>query len=332
MKKIIEKSTTSYFILAVCVLITACNTSDKNQNESLSQIEETTTIEEETTIGERDELTDKSNYELRRRELLENELPMISMEAYDISNAPSDIPADILKEYKNAEVCWYINYYNDSEIKIMLYLVDLYEPAIIWIQGEKYKFSYGDEYIPRTERPEICLYDINKDNIPDILIRGTAYRTMLRQDVYLSNADGGYTQLGDITWRHFPEKNDFQFTASLEDDYKVHVTAQEYGIDQVFSLGTSYAQVQKELSALGVGAYDSERKLTEDGKNWGCDELQGQAVRYILADDGSMILRYEAQIEGGYSTYCVGVCFVFEYEITEAGYQLLGVSVEEYDY
>lgn len=69
---------------------------------------------------------------------------------------------------------------------------------------------------------------------------------------------------------------------------------------------------------------------------WGKIEVilpeESQAVRYMQADDGSVTLRYEAQIESGYSEYCLGWCFVFTYEITDEGYKLQSVTLEEFPY
>lgn len=267
---------------------------------------------------------EESNYNTRRKTPIVNEILMDQMNYYNPESDIDVLPIGILETIKDEVESLNIFYYDKDDINLMFYVKDSLNPGSIWIQGKEYPFSFGEYYYPQSsEAPEVCFYDINQDGILDIMLRGEAYRTLIRQEVYLSNKEGSYREMGDITWKS-DSQNSFSFTATYEDNYQVHVTALEYGIDEWIDIGTSFLPIAKEL-----GMYDQNGKVKEKTT---VEDLQSQAVRYILQDDGSVILRYEAQIWTGYSEYCLGHCFVFEYKITNEGYQLLGVSLDKFDY
>ena len=251
-------------------------------------------------------------YEEGRHIPLSGELPMEAMEFCGVE-AGSEEP-----------VCFS---YSGERVQVSLCAGGGYELAKICIQGEAYDFSFAGYSPQGTEPPEVCLADVNGDGVPDVLLRGEAYRTQIRQDAYLSDGEGGYRELGDVTWRGWESLQEFSFTVTYEDDYRIHIKMPQYGIDSTEEMHTSFLELTEEL-----GIYDSAGKVTEYGRTaWTVDTLQSQAVRY-MEEDGLITLRYEAQIAAGYGEYGLGWCFVFFYDITDSGYVLKSVALERFDY
>lgn len=219
--------------------------------------------------------------------------------------------------------------YNKENIGLKLSVEDAYYyGATLEINGVKFPFSY-EGYLPVAELPEICVYDINRDGIQDLLLRAEAYKVELRQDAYVSQIDGGYLELGDATWGgNLLNAESFSFSASYENGHMVHVSVPEWSIDETIEIASEDFLV----IALELGIYDNNGNVTDYGREaYAIECLQGQAVRYLLEEDG-IILRYEAQLWTGYSEYCIGWCFVFEYSLTEDGYVLENVTLERFDY
>lgn len=258
---------------------------------------------------------EEASYEERRHMPLSGEL---SMEAMEYTGS-MDGTEEALET-----VCFS---YTSEDVQISLCADSRYEPAKVQIQGEAYDFSFAGYGPQGTEPPEVCLIDVNGDSILDVLLRGEAYRTEIRQDVYLSDGKGGYRELGDVTWRGWESLQKFPFSVTYEDDYRIHIKMPQYGIDRTEEMHTSFRELVWEL-----GIYDEAGKVTEYGRTaWIVDALQSQAVRYI-EKNGTVTLRYEAQIASGYSEYGLGWCFVFLYDITDSGYVLTAVTLEQFDY
>lgn len=258
---------------------------------------------------------EEASYEERRHIPLSGELSMEAMEYTEHIDGTEEI---------GETVCFS---YTSEGVQIFLCADSRYEPAKVQIQAEAYDFSFAGYSPQGTEPPEICLIDINGDGTLDVLMRGEAYRTEIRQDVYLSDGKGGYRELGDVTWRGWESLQEFPFSVTYEDDYRIHIKMPQYGIDRTEEMHTSFRELVREL-----GIYDEAGKVTEYGRTaWTVDTLQSQAVRYI-EENGSIMLRYEAQIDSGYSEYGLGWCFVFLYDITDSGYMLTAVTLEQFDY
>lgn len=253
-----------------------------------------------------------ASYEERRHMPLSGELSMEEMEFAGVEQGSED------------SICFA---YLSEDMQISLCADDRYEPAKVQIQGEAYDFSFAGYGPQGTEPPEICLMDVNGDGLLDVLMRGEAYRTEIRQDVHLSDGKGGYRELGDVTWRGWESLQEFPFSVTYEDDYRIHIEMPQYGIDRTEEMHTSFQELVREL-----GIYDETGKVTEYGRTaWEVDTLQSQAVRYV-EENGTVTLRYEAQIASGYSEYGLGWCFVFLYDITDSGYVLTSVTLERFDY
>lgn len=216
-------------------------------------------------------------------------------------------------------------YWTGQDLNILFYVADANEPAVIWINGKSYPFSYGYGYSPmESEAPLISICDINNDTEPDILISGTAYRTELRQDAYLSDGAGGYIELGDVTWNKGEITHPFSFHASYGNNYKVRIAAPDWKIDETEELDK---MLKEELTALGI--YDESGNITEYGQNWEITQLQGKSVNYTQDDEGNTYLYYETQIEAGFSEVILGYGFQFRYLIAEKGYNLQNVVLRK---
>ena len=54
-------------------------------------------------------------------------------------------------------------------MNILFYVADANEPAVIWINGKSYPFSYGYGYSPmESEAPLISICDINNYTEPSV--------------------------------------------------------------------------------------------------------------------------------------------------------------------
>lgn len=248
-----------------------------------------------------------------------NKLSMNAMLQYN-TEASSDLPTQITDNLpQDAAVTFYST---EQNIPVLFYVEDSNEPAVIWINGEKYPFSYGLGYSPmESEAPFFSICDINNDAEADILICGTSYRTELRQDVYLSNGTGGYIELGDVTWNKNETQHSFTFHATCRDAYQIQITSPDWNIDETKKVEEALAG---QLVLLGV--YDGEGNVTEYGQNWEMSQLQGKSVTYIHDEAGNTYLCYETQIEAGYSEYTLGYGFRFEYLIADGMYELKNVE------
>lgn len=212
-------------------------------------------------------------------------------------------------------------YWIGQDLNILFYVADANQPAVVWINGKGYSFSYGYGYSPmESEAPFISICDINKDTERDILISGTAYRTELRQDAYLSDGAGGYAELGDVTWNKGEVTHPFSFHASYGNDYKVRIAAPDWKIDETKELDK---MLKEELTTLGI--YDENGNVTEYGQDWEITQLQGKSVGYTQDNEGNVYLYYETQIEAGYSEATLGYGFQFQYLIADKGYILQNV-------
>lgn len=234
-----------------------------------------------------------------------NAAQSIVLPAYVVEDVPIDAP---------------LFYYQEPGLDVQLYVKDSTDPATVWINGEKYPFSYGCGYSPtRNDAPYICICDINQDAKPDILLYGSSYRTELRQDVYLSNENDGHTELGDITWNPNDTLHTFVFNAEYMDNFQIHISVPSWNIDEIKQLDENLAT---ELTSLGL--YE-DSILTEYGREWKIDQLQGKSIG-IIKKDSNTYLYYEALIEAGYSEYTTGYGFRFEYQIENNVYNLTNIS------
>lgn len=255
---------------------------------------------------------EEASYEERRHAPLFGELSMEAMEFVGVEPGSED------------SICFA---YLSEDMQISFCADSRYKPAKVQIQEAAYDFSFAGYSPQGTEPPEICLIDVNGDGILDVLLRGEAYRTEIRQDVYLSDGKGGYRELGDVAWRGWESLQEIPFSVTYEDDYRIHIKMPQYGIDRTEEMHTSFQELVWEM-----GIYDEAGKVTEYGRTaWAVDTLQSQAVRYI-EENGTVTLRYEAQIASGYSEYGLGWSFVFLYDITDSGYVLASVTLERFDY
>ncbi len=246
-----------------------------------------------------------------------DELTVQPMSVYTAETSAT-FPAWVLADMPDEGFAFY---YEEQNLNIQFYVKNAEEPAVVWINGEKYPFSYGLGYSPvESEAPSVCISDINNDAEPDVFIYGTAYRTELRQDVYISDGIGGYTELGDITWNKNEMEHSFLFSADYLDRYRVKILAPDWNIEEV---GILEEELREQLVSLRV--YEGSA-ITEYGIDWEMNQLQGKSIQYRVGEDGNAYLYYEALIEAGYSEYDTGYGFCFEYLIHDSGYELKNVE------
>ena len=191
-----------------------------------------------------------ASYEERRNMPLSGELSMETMEFVGVEPGSED------------SICFA---YLSEDMQVSLCADSRYEPARVQIQGEEYDFSFAGYSPQGTEPPEICLVDVNGDGILDVLMRGEAYRMEIRQDAYLSDGKGGYRELGDVTWRGWESLQEFPFSVTYEDDYRIHIEMPQYGIDRTEEMHTSFQELVWEM-----GIYDEAGKVTEYGRLTHC--------------------------------------------------------------
>lgn len=201
--------------------------------------------------------------------------------------------------------------------------IDATSKPCVYIDGTEYPFSHS--YSILGDMPEYAVYDVNGDGIDDYMLRGECYKAQLRQDVYLSNDDGTYKELGDICDEEYGKIKDFSFTAKVLDDYKLNVVCEDWNINETVDIqSTSLVDVWKNL-----GYFDENGKCLQDIT---LSSLQRQSAGYVKNDAGEIELVYRAQIYGEYSEYCVGWCFELTYGIGNDGYECKSVKLIEFPY
>ena len=230
-----------------------------------------------------------------------------------------------LKEYENKkEVVNYedmINYfYNEADTKLLWTSEVGKEVPTLWINEQSYPYSYG-HLASFAEQPSITLKDINGDGTLDVLSYFSAYRTELRQDVYLSQSDGTYLELGDITWNQYDKKVPFEFSVEYKDEYMVQIQASSCDLDVTELLGD---ELSKLFTQMGV--YDEDKKLAENGQNIDSKDLQRTSIYYAQDSKGNTYIVYETRISVGYSDYALPYGFQFIYSIHDTGYELEEVN------
>ena len=172
-----------------------------------------------------------------------------------------------------------LDYYNDESVNLLWTGEDEFAVSL-WINDKIYPYSYG-KFGSFTEQPFVIIKDINNDGKNDILSYCFQYKTELRQDVYLSQPDGSYMELGDITWNPNSEEKTFEFSVEYKDNFMVHIQAPECEIDVTEPIGEELQDVLKQL-----GVYEENGTLVEQGEKLISNQLQGKGITYAQDDDG----------------------------------------------
>ena len=212
-----------------------------------------------------------------------------------------------------------MDYYNDESVNLLWTGEDEFAVSL-WINDKIYPYSYG-RFGSFTEQPFVIIKDINNDGKNDILSYCFQYKTELRQDVYLSQPDGSYMELGDITWNPNSEEKTFEFSVEYKDNFMVHIQAPECEIDVTEPIGEELQDVLKQL-----GVYEENGTLVEQGEKLISNQLQGKGITYAQDDNGKTYVIYDAPISLGYSDYHLPYGFQFVYMIGDNQYQLEKVS------
>lgn len=223
-----------------------------------------------------------------------------------------------------------VRLYKEEALEILLYTDETELNSYLMINGQELPFALSGDYSIRPYTyPQICSYDINNDSVPDILVHG-AYGDApgMGQDVYLSDGNGNYKELGSVSWDFQYSYEKIPYEITLLDDFKVQIELEEFQISEIIELNESFAEVAEDLKI-----YDRRGKVTEYGLEWqektkqsGYQHPYEKEISYIISDDGTFRIRVVSPISAGYSDYDLGGGFVFEWTIQDEKYQLLNIE------
>ncbi len=295
--------------------------SKTEESEETEQTEET-----ENTEQEPEERTEKTE------EISEEEVPAYPWEELTLFKAQEMT----FVETDEADTEYYV-FQSEDGLELKLKPGATGAGAYLSINEEEYLFAGNDSSyeISGTSVPQVVLYDINGDDVQDIIIwvpYSVAVGTAVEQNIYLSGEDG-YTVLGSMCWDMNEDTHAFAYSVELCDDYLVRISVPDYGIDSWVEMDESFAEQAKTL-----GLYDSEGKVTEYGDEWEAS-VSAEPVVYQapfeesiecgLNADGEFVLRAYAPVASGYSSYSLGVTLVEDYKITDDACVLSDVNVLE---
>ena len=223
-----------------------------------------------------------------------------------------------------------LDYYNDESVNLLWTSREDEFAVSLWINDKIYPYSYG-KFGSFTEQPFVIIKDINNDGKNDILSYCFQYKTELRQDVYLSQPDGSYMELGDITWNPISVEKALEFSVEYKDNFMVHIQAPECEIDVTEPIGEELQNVLKQLGVYeenGRFVNQGEKLISNrlQGETLISNQLQGKGITYAQDDNGKTYVIYDAPIRLGYSDYHLPYGFRFVYMIGDNQYQLEQVS------
>lgn len=258
-----------------------------------------------------------------------NRLLVEVMKVYDEQNYTGTIPEERLQAFKPKDKASELYYYDNDELYILLYKENKQSPFYIMINDQKLIFNDDTRYdISTAQSVMICLYDLNNDEIPDIIISDNEMYHSICDNIYLSVGNGKYDEIGSIGFKWLGSDKIPKYTITLLDNYKVLVEMKELGIKGILSM------VEFEDTAFKLGWYDEAGKATDYGKGMvGADSKYCSAypqIRNYLTDDtGQFFIQIIAPITTGYSSFEFDGGFIFEWIINtdENVYELTDVKI-----
>lgn len=296
-------------LLVVLLMLTAC--SEAYSEESSAEKTETSFIQDEMMYFDREE----------NREVLSE---------------------DIISEI-SGEVAYY---YKAEDLEVVLYqetdsqgyaLDNMY----VLLNGQKLfcEFSNNGYLLRDWIAPDICLYDVNGDGMPDVSLYGYLDRVSMVHCFYISTEDGAYKSLGSMVWDNESSYSRFPYEVSLLDGQKVHVELEEFGIDAIADIDEDtmkYAYIPLEV-------YDQNGNLTDYGKNWKDyrpDSIEplsvgfwvqpwAKEISYFTDENDIFVICVKYSLPAGFSDYTLGCGFIFDWTIEEGEYHLLDVRFFE---
>ena len=321
-------------LFAICICIISCTPYENTTRETSTEIN---SIRGETVIDneeKHDVNQAESTAQEKEKELIVDGKMLTTLKASQGKRYEKGITKDKhlneevikkLQEYEKEQIVvnyedLILNYFDNGETKLLWSVAEDSFSVSLWINDKAYPYSYG-RFGSFTEQPFVIIKDINNDGKNDILSYCFQYKTELRQDVYLSQPDGSYMELGDITWNPNSEEKAFEFSVEYKDNFMVHIQAPEYEIDVTEPIGEELQDVLKQL-----GVYEENGTLVEQGEKLISNQLQGKGITYAQDDNGKTYVIYDAPISLGYSDYHLPYGFQFVYMIGDNQYQLEKVS------
>ena len=249
---------------------------------------------------------------------------------YDIENDKDFFSEGNVRELLAKREIEAVRYYNENNVEVILYTDEKESDSYIMINGQEHPFSFPGYYSVRDWTcPEVCIYDINNDSIPDVFV-SDYYGDMngMAQDAYLSDGNGNYKELGSVSWNMFYSYEKFPYEVILLDNFEAKIELEEFQISEVIELDKAFAEV-----AVDLGIYDKWGKITDYGLQWQSGtEISGyqspyeKEISYIVNSEDIFVIRVISQIAAGYSDYNLGGGFVFEWIIQDEKYQLLNID------
>lgn len=191
--------------------------------------------------------------------------------------------------------------------------------------------SNGYYVSPITDGPVVCFYDINGDGQEDLFVYDeVVFPPGMAQNTYLSCEDGNYRALGGLCWNE-NSIEEYGYKVSLQDDFQVLVELQNYQIEESFPISREFQEI-----AVDMGFYTENETPTEYGKAWEESEIYGYAslpcvqhIDFEVDYYGHVLIRLEAPIMAGYSSYELGGGFTFYWTIEEGEYHLVSIAFRE---
>lgn len=190
--------------------------------------------------------------------------------------------------------------------------------------------SFGKSfYLRETVVPNLVWYDFNQDGVSDFILECGCDRYGMLQYAFVSTREGDYKSLGSVSWDMNGLGNmsyeNFPYAVTLLDDFQVKIELEPAKVSEIYSLRRKEDGFL-EYCAIPLGLYDESGKVTDSGKTWDfiSNGLYESDISYRI-DDGELVMKIKSYINAGYSTVDIGCGFVFEWKVTESGYELLNV-------
>lgn len=250
---------------------------------------------------------------------------------------------DIISEISGGEAY----YYKMEDLEVVLYqetdsLGYALDNMYVLLNGQKLFCEFSGGYLLRDWiAPNICLYDVNGDGMPDVSLYGYLDRVSMVHCFYISEEDGTYRSLGSVVWNYDSSYSLFPYEISLLDGKKVHVELEEFGIDEIADIdedAMKYAYIPLEI-------YEENGNLTDYGRSWveyQPDSWQPPAdgfwvqpwaeeISYSVDANDRLVISVKYSLPAGYSSWTLGCGFIFDWTIEEGEYSILDVRFFEED-
>lgn len=235
------------------------------------------------------------------------------LQSYDSEIKLNDMEAGESGETLNTY--WYADGSDSVKLNYRLNTRGGIEGVSVEIDGTEYELS-DIEALSGAAAPQAALYDINNDGVRDVILNWTLWRGV-KNAIYVSTEDG-YTYIPSVADYSTEYKN---YTAKYVDDYKLHVTSDELGVDTTAALGDEFVDYDKNSSNW---MYDVYGKLTVKDMDAKADA--GVDIRYFVKD-GKVYVCHRAQFEN--DGFWCGVSLDRIYGIDGESYVIEEIIVEE---